>query len=85
MSQNTHINVTVDFSKRIPNGMQYDLRIPVQLTVKQLLQYVMDTLRVDYSSNSKFVIKVITKNLLISDDDYLTDYPVTDGDVLHIL
>jgi uncharacterized ubiquitin-like protein YukD len=85
MAQNTHINVTVDFSKRIPNGKQYDLRIPVQLTVKQLLQYVMDTLNLDYRSNSRCVIKILTKNLLISDDDYLTDFPVTDGDVLHIL
>jgi uncharacterized ubiquitin-like protein YukD len=85
MTRDTHINVTVDFSKRIPNGKQYDLRIPVQLTVKQLLQYIMDTLNVDYSSNSRCVVKVLTKNLLITDDDYLTDFPVTDGDVLHIL
>ena len=85
MAQNTHINVTVDFSKSIPSGKQYDLRIPVQLTVKQLLQYVMNTLNLDYRSNSRCVIKILTKNLLISDDDYLTDFPVTDGDILHIL
>jgi uncharacterized ubiquitin-like protein YukD len=85
MAQHSHINVTIDFSKRIPNGKQYDLRIPIQLTVKQLLQYVMDILNLDYHSNSRFVIKILTKNLLIADDDYLTDFPVTDGDVLHIL
>ena len=85
MAQVTHINVTVDFSKRINNGKQYDLRIPVQLNVKQLLQYLMDTLNLDYSVNSRSVIKVLTKNLLIADDDNLTDFPVTDGDVLLIL
>lgn len=85
MAQVTHINVTVDFSKRINNGKQYDLRIPVQLNVKQLLQYLMDTLNLDYSVNSRSVIKVLTKNLLIADDDNLTDFPVTDGDILLIL
>lgn len=85
MAQITHINVTVDFSKRINNGKQYDLRIPVQLNVKQLLQYLMDTLNLDNGVNSRSVIKVLTKNLLIADDDNLTDFPVTDGDVLLII
>lgn len=85
MAQMTHINVTVDFSKRIQNGQQIDLRIPVQLTVKQLIPYIMETLNLDYSTNSKSVIKVTTKNLLLADEDHLTDFPVTDGDILQIL
>lgn len=85
MAQMTHINVTVDFSKRIQNGQQIDLRIPIQLTVKQLIPYIMETLNLDYSTNSKSVIKVTTKNLLLADEDHLTDFPVTDGDILQIL
>lgn len=85
MAQVTHINVTVDFSKRIKNGKQYDLRIPVQLNVKQLIQYIMEALDIDYSTNEKSMIKVLTKDLLITDEDNLTDYPVTDGDVFLIL
>ncbi|WP_405100994.1 EsaB/YukD family protein [Oceanobacillus sp. FSL H7-0719] len=85
MNKLTHINVTVDFSKRISTEGQYDLRIPIQLNVKQLLPYLMDTLNLDYNINSKSVIKVLNKNLLIADDDNLADFPITDGDILFIL
>ncbi|GAF65096.1 hypothetical protein BTS2_1994 [Bacillus sp. TS-2] len=84
MVNNTHINVTIDFSQRIEGGKVYDLRIPTQLTVKQLILNVTDTLNIE-NSNSKCSIKVVTKNLLITDDDHLKDYPVTDGDVLVVL
>lgn len=85
MAQTTHINVTVDFSERMQNGKQYDLRIPVQLNVKQLIQYIMETLNLEDNTNSKRAIKVPTKNLLLADEDQLTDFPVTDGDILLIL
>lgn len=85
MAQVTHINVTVDFSKKIPNGKQYDLRIPVQLSVKQLIPYLMETLNLEYHLDSNHVIKIPTKNLLLADEDYLNEYPVTDGDLLLIL
>ncbi len=85
MTNITHINVTVDFSKRMEGGGQYDLRIPVQLNVKQLLPYLLEALNMDYMTKSGNVIKVLNKNLLIADDDYLADFPVTDGDIFLIL
>ncbi|WP_026571202.1 EsaB/YukD family protein [Sediminibacillus terrae] len=84
MAKDTHINVTMDFSKRINGGGIYDLRIPSQLSVKQLLQYVMETLNLAYE-DSRSSIKVVTKDLLIADDDMVSDYPVTDGDILLVL
>ncbi|WP_371069044.1 EsaB/YukD family protein [Sediminibacillus sp. JSM 1682029] len=85
MAKDTHINVTMDFSKRINGGGIYDLRIPSQLSVKQLLQYVMETLNLAYEENRRSSIKVVTKDLLIADDDMVSDYPVTDGDILLVL
>ncbi|RDW16463.1 hypothetical protein CWR48_16395 [Oceanobacillus arenosus] len=85
MAQVTHINVTMDFRKRVDDGQMYDLRIPIQVTVKQLLQNVMDTLNIEYDASARCSIKVITKDLLITDDDSLIDYPVTDGDILVVL
>ncbi|WP_249872487.1 EsaB/YukD family protein [Oceanobacillus saliphilus] len=85
MAQNTHINVTMDFSKWVNEGGMYDLRIPIQLSVKQLLQYVMEILNLDYRAGTRSSIKVITKNILLADDDQLTDFPVTDGDILVVL
>ncbi|SDM26189.1 EsaB/YukD family protein [Sediminibacillus halophilus] len=85
MAKDTHINVTMDFSKRINGGGIYDLRIPSQLSVKQLLQYVMETLNLAYEENTCSSIKVVTKDFLIADDDMVSDYPVTDGDILLVL
>ncbi|MEN2768991.1 EsaB/YukD family protein [Ornithinibacillus xuwenensis] len=85
MSERTHINVTFDFSKRTNSEMKYDLRIPVQLTVKHLLQNVMEIVNVDNGSDSRCAIKVLTKNLLLTDDDILSDYPITDGDIFIVL
>ncbi|WP_088052165.1 EsaB/YukD family protein [Virgibacillus dakarensis] len=84
MLHDTHIDVTIDFSNRGDAGL-YDLRIPVQLSVKQLLLNVMETLKLDLADGSRCAIKVITKDLLLADDDILADYPVTDGDILTVL
>ncbi|AUJ26915.1 EsaB/YukD family protein [Virgibacillus dokdonensis] len=80
MAQDTHINVTMDFNN-IGCGV-YDLRIPTQLTVKQLLYYVTDALHITLPEHSYYAIKVTTKKLFIADDDYIVNYPVTDGDIL---
>ncbi len=83
MAKRTHINITVDFSNW--NSGKYDLRIPIQLTVKQLLLNLMETLDIPMLDQSLFAIKVQTKQLLLADDDYLHHFPVTDGDVLIVL
>ncbi|WP_035346297.1 EsaB/YukD family protein [Halalkalibacter hemicellulosilyticus] len=83
MAKSTHINVTVDFQNW--GGGVYDLRIPVQLTVKQLLLSVSETLRIERTDSSLCAIKVLTKKLFITDDDMLSQYPITDGDILQVL
>ncbi len=80
----THIDVTIDFTL-VNNGGKYDLRIPTYISVKQLLLDIVETLKLNDLAESRCAIKVITKNLLLADDDLLADYPVTSGDILTVL
>lgn len=83
MFNNTHINVTINFSNW--DGPEYDLRIPVHQPVKQLLLNLVETLKIDLTKVSLCAIKIPTKDLLLTDDDRLIDYQVTDGDILIVL
>ncbi|GAE94505.1 secretion accessory protein EsaB/YukD [Gracilibacillus boraciitolerans JCM 21714] len=82
--KNSHIDVTIDFRE---SGLadSYDLKIPVHISVKQLLQDVMAALKISDIQEVKSVIKVKTKGLVLADDDMLIDYPVTNGDILTVL
>lgn len=80
----SHIDVTIDFTNYTNSGM-YDLRIPTHISVKQLLLDIVETLKLDELKESRCAIKVITKGLLLADDDMLKDYPVTDGDIITVL
>ncbi|SHM55065.1 EsaB/YukD family protein [Gracilibacillus kekensis] len=82
--KNSHIDVTIDF-REYGLHQTYDLRIPVQITIKQLLRELMDILNVERSKRSSSAIKVKTKGLVLADDDLLMNYPVTNGDVLTVL
>lgn len=82
MKKNTHINVTVDFT--LWSLGTYDLRIPIHQTVQQMLLNFMNTLKVT-KQPAVYAMKIPTKNLLLSDDDCLMDYPITDGDILIVL
>jgi uncharacterized ubiquitin-like protein YukD len=83
MPNDTHINVTVDFGNW--DGPEYDLRIPVHQPIKQLLMNLVETLKLNPAQASLCAIKIPTKNLLLTDDDRLLDYQVTDGDILIVL
>ncbi|MDM5191260.1 EsaB/YukD family protein [Bacillus hominis] len=83
MAGQTHINVTIDFSKW--DSRSYDLRIPTHQPVKQLLMNIAEALKLDVIEVSRCAIKVVNKELLLTDDDRLIDYQVTDGDILKVL
>ncbi|MFC4620319.1 EsaB/YukD family protein [Camelliibacillus cellulosilyticus] len=84
MLNQTHIDVTIDFTGW-KGGGTYDLRIPVHLSVKQLMINLVETLKLEMPKETLSAIKVMTKSLLLSDDDRLSDYPVGNGDILFIL
>lgn len=79
----THINVTVDFTKK--EFGRYDLRIPVHQPVNQLLANLTETLQLNVEGEYLYTVKIPAKSLLLTDDDRLADYPVTDGDILVVL
>lgn len=83
MPKDAHINVTVDFSKWYKG--RYDLRIPVHQPIKQLLANLVETLNLDLEKESLFTVKVPAKEMILTDDDRLADYPVGNGDILLIL
>jgi uncharacterized ubiquitin-like protein YukD len=83
MAVQTHINITIDFSKW--DGRVYDLRIPTHQPVKQLLLNIAETLKLNLAEVSSCTIKVVNKELLFTDDDRLIDYHVTDGDIVKVL
>lgn len=83
MTDNTHINVTINFSNW--DAPEYDLRIPVHQPIKQLLLNLVETLKIDRTKVTHFAIKIRTKDLLLTDDDRLIDYQVADGDILIVL
>lgn len=83
MPKDTHINVTVDF--REWGKGSYDLRIPVHQPVKQLLANLVEALNLAITKESLFTIKVPTKEILLTDDDRLIDYPIANGDILLVL
>lgn len=83
MAVQTHINVTIDFTKW--DGGTYDLRIPNHQSIKYLLKNLVETLNIGNYDQSRCVIKVINKSIVLTDNDRLIDYKVTDGDVLQVL
>lgn len=83
MSNSTHMNVTVDFSNW--GKSKYDLRIPKKQTVKQLLLNLQETLDISIPDDALFAINVLTKQIIIADEDELENYPITDGDILIVL
>jgi uncharacterized ubiquitin-like protein YukD len=83
MPTQTHVNVTVDF-KKWGQG-QYDVRIPVHQPIKLLLADLAESLHLESTQASHFAVKLPHKELLLTDDDRLIDYPVTNGDLLLVL
>lgn len=83
MKVESHVNVTFDFSNW--GGELYDLRIPRYQTVKQLLLNIEQTIPLPVPENQTFIIKVLTKNIVLAADDELSDYPVTHGDILAVV
>ncbi|EIA21332.1 YukD family protein [Listeria fleischmannii 1991] len=83
MVKQTHLNVTVDFTKW--GESQKDLRIPAHQPIKALILNLAETLKFELGSDTKYSLKATNKGILLSDDDKLTDYPITDGDILEIL
>lgn len=73
---NTHINITLDMGET-----SKDLRIPLKISVKQL---VMDSIFSRTERRTKYQLRVINKGILLGENDILAHHPVTTGDRIRI-
>ena len=78
---NTHINVSVRFKEE---NFCYDLRIPVQTTVKELIKMICEALKRPEISKELYRIKVCNKNIILFDTQRINEYPLADGDEIEI-
>ncbi|MGV0167240.1 EsaB/YukD family protein [Furfurilactobacillus sp. WILCCON 0119] len=88
-TDSNYINVTLKTDHTADRGLvNIDLRIPNRLTVRQLLTQLIDAMAaqaVTLTPDDRNMIRVINKALVLSDDDVLADFPVTNGDVIEVL
>lgn len=78
MMKNTHINITLDME-----GQSRDLRLPVKITVKQLITELDHIFNVR-KNRQKYQLKVTNKGILLGENDLLSQYPITNGDRIMI-
>lgn len=77
MSQ--QINVTLRYQDR-----SLDLRLPTQIEVRRLIKEL-DQIFNGPSERRKYQLFALNKGILLDEGKYLSDYPLTTGDVLTIL
>ncbi|WP_321388957.1 EsaB/YukD family protein [uncultured Enterococcus sp.] len=83
MADNTeHINITLVYSDN--RGKIVDLRIPSNITVYRFIR----ELNQIFGRNKalkKYQLKVLNKGILLSEEQRIKDYPITDGDIIEVL
>lgn len=80
MQDTEHINVTLI----LKNENQVDLRIPVFISAAVLVRQLESIFHLDEKEGMK-QIKVHTKGLILTENQQLSDYPITDGDIIEII
>lgn len=73
------INVTLRYQDR-----SLDLRLPTQIEVRRLIKEL-DQIFNGPSERTKYQLFALNKGILLDEGKYLSDYPLTTGDVLTIL
>lgn len=73
-----HINITLRLKER-----DVDIRIPRRIEVRRLIRE-MDTIFNGAHKRKKYQLRVVNKGLLLDEGKYLSDYPMTTGDLVEI-
>ena len=73
-----HINITLRLKER-----DVDIRIPRRIEVRRLIREV-DTIFNPGKKRKKYQLRVVNKGLLLDEGKYLSDYPMTTGDLVEI-
>lgn len=80
--QTEHINITLYFQRQPEKKV--DLRIPKHISVYQLLKEINTIFQIE-KQTAKYQIKVRNKGRLLDEEQKLSDYPITDGDIIEVL
>lgn len=73
-----HINITLRLKDR-----DVDIRIPRKIEVRRLIREI-DTIFNPGIKRKKYQLRIVNKGLLIDEGKYLSDYPMTTGDLVEI-
>ena len=73
-----HINITLRLKER-----DVDIRIPRRIEVRRLIREV-DAIFNPDKKRKKYQLRVVNKGLLLDEGKYLSDYPMTTGDLVEI-
>lgn len=73
-----HINISLRLRDR-----EVDIRIPQRIEVRRLIREL-DTIFNPGIERSKYQLRIVNKGLLLDEGKYLSDYPVTTGDLVEI-
>ena len=73
-----HINITLRLSDR-----DVDIRIPRRIEVRRLIREI-DSIFGPEVKRPKYQLRIINKGLLLDEGKYLSDYPITRGDLVEI-
>ncbi|MHC4038570.1 EsaB/YukD family protein [Streptococcus sp. KHUD_017] len=73
-----HINITLRLKDR-----DVDVRIPRKIEVRRLIREI-DTIFNPGIKRKKYQLRIVNKGLLIDEGKYLSDYPMTTGDLVEI-
>lgn len=75
----THINITLHHGGKVS-----DLRIPVRIEVRKLVKEL-DNIFGESLERKKYQLHVVNKGLILDEGKYLSDYPLTTGDIVEIV
>ena len=73
-----HINITLRLQDR-----DVDIRIPQRIEVRRLIREI-DSIFNPGTERKKYQLRIVNKGLLLDEGKYLSDYPMTTGDLVEI-
>lgn len=73
-----HINITLRLQDR-----DVDIRIPQRIEVRRLIREI-DSIFNPETERKKYQLRIVNKGLLLDEGKYLSDYPMTTGDLVEI-
>lgn len=73
-----HINITLRLREK-----DVDIRIPLRIEVRRLIREI-DAIFNSGRRRKKYQLRIVNKGLLLDEGKYLSDYPMTTGDLVEI-